>query len=136
MASVKAAEIAEALFRHLAIMPDLLPVAYPNVSFSPPADGRFLAASFMPNRLRGEMVRFEDRNEATGLLQVAVYWPLNAGIVAPQRVADAVITHFARGAEIAGNGFSVRVIEDPWSSTPLTDDSRAMIPVTIPWRVF
>lgn len=131
---VATADIAAALFTHLDTLG--LPTAYPNRSFTPPSDGQYLAASFMPNRPGSEMIRFEDPNEQRGLLQVSIYWPLNAGIIAPQRRADTVIAHFARGTVIAANGFAVRVIEDPWSSTPLTDDHRAMMPVTIPWRVF
>lgn len=135
-AQAKAADIAQALFGHIRGMGSTQPIAYPNVSFAPPDDGKFLSVAFMPNRVRGDMIRFEDANEATGLLQIAVYWPLNAGMIAPQRVADSIITHFARGTVINADGFAVRVIEDPWSSTPLTDESRAMIPVTIPWRAY
>lgn len=135
-AQAKAADIAEALFGRVKDMGAPQPVAYPNIKFSPPADSKYLAVSFMPNRTRGDMIRFEDPNESAGLLQIAVYWPLNAGMIAPQRVADSIIAHFARGTVIKADGFAVRVIEDPWSSTPLTDDVRAMIPVTIPWRAY
>lgn len=135
------AAILDALAYHLSLFvaSPVIPVAHAGLPFTPPVDGGGMPAPYLETSL------FLNKAEATsvdhggsvlrrGLYQVAVIWRNDVGHVAPLAVAADVVAHFARGTDIARNGYVVRVISPPWAASPLQEEHRVRVPVTIPWR--
>lgn len=111
-----------------------LPVAYPNVSFSPPAGGKFLRVQFIPNVTQRVFIGSRDPHRFIGLLQVSVCWPLNVGETAPREVAGAVAAHFPCDLRLTSEDVRVRITKRPDVSDLLVEDSRVQIPVSIEWE--
>lgn len=105
-----------------------LPIAYPDVPFTPPASGKYLEVSIFYNRPAWEGLRSGRMDQ--GLLQVTVVWPKGQGTPGPMRHAADVINHFAKGLALT-NG--VRISRQPYAASPLLDASDSRVPVTIPW---
>lgn len=129
------ADVAAALLARCDLMKTegpTLPVAMPDITFSPPADGRYLRVDLFRNApfwssLAGGKI-------GQGLLQVTVVWPKGKGIIQSGRVSDAVCDHFPKGLVLHTPSGPVKVSGDPWAATPLIDDTDTEVPVTIPWR--
>jgi hypothetical protein len=138
-ATGKAAQILDTLLARIAAL-DLTTllgagarVAYPEPSttFAPPADGKYLAVSYFPNRPAAEGLSSGRVDQ--GLLQVSVVWPRNQGLIKPAQVVQAVIDHFPNGLALVSGSTRVKVSGNPWAAAPITDTDRVSFPVTIPW---
>lgn len=113
------------------VLSPTLPVAYPGLVFTPPADGKYLRAEIFYNAPRWQGTTSGRMDQ--GLLQITVVWPKGLATIQAIKVADAVKAHFAKGTELFSNGRKVTVSEEPWTATPIIEDSRTLVPVTIPW---
>jgi len=137
MATAVETKIVEALFARLAAL-TLLPVhpiAWPNVSFTPPADGRYLRANELPSPTVGIDIATDGTNEYSGLFQVDVFGPLNVGSSVPQELAGAVVRHFKRGTRLDREGVRIDVMQASIGPA-LRDDPCWMVPVTVRYRAF
>jgi hypothetical protein len=132
-ATGKAAQVLDALLARVAALTlsPTLPVAYPEVAFDPPADGKYLAVSFFPNRPMAEGLT--NGRVDQGLLQITVVWPKNQGLIAPAGIAQAVIDHFPNGLALQSGATRVKISGQAWQAAPITDTDRVSIPITIPW---
>lgn len=122
--------IATALMQHvgdLEIGSPALPIAYPDVAFTPPADGKYLAVQFLANAPAWEGLSEGRRDQ--GLLQVTVVWPKGLGVIRALDAAQDVIAHFPKGLVLSG----VKITGQPYAGSPLLDDADTRVPVTIPW---
>lgn len=130
---MSAALIADALFAHAAELETNLsmPIAWPEVEFEPPADGKYLSVQFFTNRLAWEGV--SDGRQDQGLLQVDVVWPKNGGLIAPNQLAAQVEAHFPKGLRLSSGSARVKISREPWTASPLVEDDLVRIPVTISW---
>lgn len=110
-----------------------LPIAFPEAgsTFKPPGDGKYIEVSFFSNRPAWEGLA-EGRLDQ-GLLQLTVVWPKNKGLIAPGRIADAIVEHFPLALPMRQASANVRVTGQPWASSPLIELSEVRVPVTIPW---
>lgn len=111
-----------------------LPIAWPNTTFSPPGDRKWLRlneipASTTPFALSG------GTNEHIGLMQVDVFRPLNEGHVPAKEVAGAVAAHFPPALRLFSEGVKVVVTRSELGPV-LKQDTEIMLPVTIRWRAF
>jgi hypothetical protein len=112
----------------LAVGSPALPVAYPEITFDPPTDGKYLEASLFFNRPAWEAV--DSGKQDQGLLQVTVVWPRGAGVIAPMEAAAEVLDHFPKALSLSDG---VRISAQPWAASPIIEGSETRIPVTIPW---
>ena len=114
----------------------VMPVAMPDVTFTPPtaANGSplpyfrvdlFRNAPFWSSLSHGK--------KAQGLLQVTVVWPEGEGIVAARRAASDVMTHFHKGLRLFGPATRVTVNKEPWAASPITEAAETLTPITISW---
>jgi hypothetical protein len=134
MATGEAAQIIDALLAHcttLSVGSPALPIAYPEVSFTPPADGKYLQIDFFANKPAWEGL--SSGKLAQGLLQITVIWPRGHGVVAPNQNAQEVMDHFAKGTTLFDGEMKVTVNQEPWAASPITDGTIIRVPVTIPW---
>lgn len=108
-----------------------LPVAYPDVDFTPPASGKYLEARFLPNRPAYEGLSSGRMDQ--GLLQINVVWPRKQGVIKPNAAAAEVMAHFPKGLRLQGSGVRVKIDREPWAAAPLIEDDKTVIPVTVSW---
>lgn len=64
-----------------------------------------------------------------GLLQITVVGPKNRGIEDQAEVVDAIMAHFPNGQAV----WPAKVTGHPWAASPISEDHRLRIPVSIPW---
>ncbi len=137
MATNTDAIIFDALQAHLRTMPNVLPIAGPNVTF--PAAGqtkpeKFLKLDFLPNRTR-QITLGDDPQQKIGLLQVSVMWPVGKGIIDAVEVAGAIINRF-KNQVLFASGVKITISSEPWAASPIQDEDRLNIPVTVPYIAF
>ena len=133
-ATGKAAQVPDALLAKVASLvtgSPTLPIAWPNVAFNPPADGKYLEVAYFSNRPAWEGVGAGVLDQ--GLLQITVHWPRGSGIIAPSQVVETIKAHFAKGTLLTSGSTVVRLNRAPWAAAPLVSDQDLAIPVTIPW---
>lgn len=127
------ANIFGGLLKHLGemVLTPPLPVSYPNAPFTPPASGKYLRASHLPNTTSAVTLGPNGINRHQGLFQVMVVWPENLGEIDAKVVADAIVTRFKRGTTITHNGQIIRIIQPPSVAPGMQDPPSYMVPVTI-----
>lgn len=110
-----------------------LPVAMPEVAFTPPADEEGERLPYLEVRDFTNAPYWEGLKSGRidqGLLQITVVWPPRQGVIKPKAAAAAVMAHFPKGLRLSSG---VRVNREPWAASPLSDDSEVRVPVTISW---
>lgn len=112
------------------------PVAWPNVDYTPPADQKYLAVAFLPNRNQRVAITTTTPHRRGGLLQVSVYWPRGKGIAAPLDIAGKVAEHFPADLILAAGGVTIRVTQAPDVAGLLHEDQAVQVPVSIYWEAF
>ena len=113
-----------------------LPIAWPNVDFTPPADGKYIAVSFMPNTATRVAITSGTPHRRVGLLQLSVFWPRGAGVYDPMAKADEIAAGFPADLILLGAGVRVRITKTPDIAGPLVEDHAVHIPVTVSWESF
>ena len=106
-----------------------LPVAWPNLPFTPPNSGLWLEVSWFPNGSSPVGLAFADDDWLQGFGQVAVCFPSKSGLTAGEEMADAIIAGIPRGTRFA----SALVYRSPSKMNPIQEPNRVTIPVTIMW---
>lgn len=136
-ATGKIAQVLDALLAQVDTLnvtsPDL-PVAKPELSFDPKeqaTDGKHLEVAFFPNRPAWEGVSAGVMDQ--GLLQIAVIWPKNQGLIAPVEIAEGIKAHFPKGLVLTSGTTQVKISRAPWVAQPLIERDRVSVPVTISW---
>lgn len=108
-----------------------LPVAMPEMTFTPPADGRYLRIDPFTNRPFWEGLSSGRIDQ--GLLQITVVWPRLKGLIAPNRAVAEVLAHFPKGLRLRGSGVTVKINREPWAASPITEPDKSSTPVTVSW---
>ena len=115
-------------------------IALPNVAdFSPPVatpTAKYLRATFLPAPTAGLGLSSNSTNQLYGLLQIDVFWGMNAGELAPSRLASQIIAYFKFETIVTKDGFTGTVWKQPYRSPMMIKDAWMQIPVTIPYVCF
>lgn len=117
----------------LAIEP-ALPIAWPNVNFTPPKDRRYLRVQFVPNVVERRFIGSNEPHRYMGLYQVSVHWPQGAGEYAPRRVAAAIVSHFPTDLRLVEDDVEVRIVSRPMAADMLVEKAGVQVPVTIEYE--
>jgi hypothetical protein len=128
------AVVAALLFQRcesMVISAPTMPIAFPDVAFTAPTDGKYLRVDFFANAPAWESLSGDALS--MGLLQISVVWPKGVGVVKPREVAHLVEAHFSKGLQMSGQGVRVKVSRKPWTASPIIEDTQTLTPVTIPW---
>ncbi|CEJ09866.1 hypothetical protein BN1110_00137 [bacterium YEK0313] len=146
MATQTETKIVESLFAELAALAltPPLPIALPNLDFTPPADEKWLRVSEAPSPILpaalapagpAYLAITPGARDYNGTIQVDVVWPQRTGITAPKEVAGAITAHFSPAKAIYGDGVKVKVIRSHVGAK-VDEASRIYLPVTIQYRAF
>ena len=123
-----ASTILNTLNTRLAQLPDLPPVAWPNVPFTPATGALWIRADILPADAQLETLQYSE--EHIGVYQVSVFAPLDKGTGAAMNQADAIADHFAAQRDLSG--LRIRSIS---VGQPIPEESWLNVPVSIEYRV-
>ena len=131
-------EVMAALFTRLAsfVASPVLPVSYPNVTFTPPANQRYLRAQFVPNTTNRVLIDTDGPHQHLGFLQVSVYWAKGQGEAGPRAIASAIADHFPADLRLTSGGVSVRITARPSVRDLIIEDAAVQIPVLVAWEAW
>lgn len=123
------------------VLSPALPVAYPDVTFTPPVDAQgkakpYLEVRHLPNTNVNLFLGDDSTVQYQGLLQITVVHPSAQGIIKPYEIAGLVASHFAKGTLLTSAGIKVRIYQKPSIAGSIQDTDRVRVPVTIPYQVF
>jgi hypothetical protein len=132
------AQIASALLRRLQdlTLTPPLPVAYPDVDFTPPHSGMWLEAQMFPAPTEAVDIAHDGFNNYTGFLQVTVVAPEAGGALPPLEVAAQIMRWFRRGTVMEDGAATVTIFKPPYASPTLQDRATTRTPVTIRYQAF
>lgn len=127
--------IEAALFARVAslVMSPALPVAWPNLSFNPPAAG-YIRVTHLPNVNRRLFLGSNDPHQRLGLLQLSVFMPKNAGVTVATEIAGKIAAHFPADLPMRSGGITVRVGKAPDIAPGFAEDTHWHVPVTISYQ--
>ena len=125
------AVVADLLLAHCATLSSILPVAMPDVAFTPPADGKYLRVGYFTNAPRWQGLSSGSVDQ--GLLQIDVVWPKGQGVVAHRRIVTQVVAAFPKGLRLYAPGVRVTINREPWAASPIPEASQTLTPITVSW---
>lgn len=117
------------------VLSPVLPIAWPNLSFTKPATG-YLRVTNVPNMNRRLFIGSTDPHQRLGLLQVDVFGKKNENIAIALETAGKVAAHFPTDLKMTYGGVTVRVTAAPTVAQPMDDDTHVLVPVTVPIECF
>jgi hypothetical protein len=127
-------DILASLCSHLAdlALDPALPVAWPNVDFTPPSNG-YLAVSHFPASVTQIETGSLGRDRYRGLFQVSVLKKHGIGSIAGGlTAANDIAAHFDRGSYIeTDGGLFVRIRQTPFVGPGFKDGSYWQTPVSV-----
>lgn len=103
-----------------------LPIAWPDRSFTPPADGH-LEVGVMHNGQRWGGLTSGHLKQ--GILQITVVRPRNLGAPKTDAVVDTVVARFPQARRIG----PAKITTDPTHGDALYDANRTLVVISIPW---
>lgn len=107
-------------------------VAYDNVQFEPPS-GIYLTCHDMP--ATPYAIDISQRAKVfIGVYQINVVIPTGDGRTEGRELASQIEDLFQNGLEIAGNGFSCYIVNEPAQYAGITTDTTYTIPVSMNYR--
>lgn len=117
------------------VLSPVLPVAWPNESFTKPKGG-FLRVTHVSNVNRRLFLGSSDPHQRLGLLQIDVFGKKNESVAVAVEIAGKVAEHFGCGTETWRDGLRVTVTKAPDVGQPIDGDSHVQVPVTIAYECF
>ena len=137
MATVETS-IQTALFARTAslVLSPVHPVAWPNITFAPPPDKRYLRVTQMPNTTDRLFISDTAPHRHQGILQIMVCGPLSSGESAVRELAGIVANHFPPSLRLTSGGCSVRITKRASIASALVTETEIQIPVSIAYECF
>lgn len=117
----------------LALTP-AMPVAYPNVTYTPPAAQRYLEVKFVPND--NDRFGMSTTHRIFGLLQFNVHGKKGTGEAAARTDAAAVAGHFPCDLELESGATRLRITSRPAVRDMIVEDASVFIPILVSWETF
>lgn len=131
-------DIMAALFARVAtlVLSQALPVAYPNIAYTPSADQRYLRVQFVPNTANRLTIGSDGPHQHIGLLQLSVYGKKGAGEAAVRGDAASVASHFPCDVKLNSGSVTVRITKRPDVRDMIVEDAAVQIPVMVAWEAY
>jgi hypothetical protein len=135
-------DIMQALFDRVASFTPTMPIAYPNINFTPTSSGNparltpYLRLQFVPNVANRLLIGSDDPHQHLGLLQVSVYWAKGQGERLPRERAAAVAAHFPCDLKLRSGAVTVRIAKRPDVRDLIIEDAAVQIPVMVSFEAY
>lgn len=124
-------EIRAALETQLATVSPSWPVAYENVNFSKPSDGKYLISHILPAKTFAYFGT-QSFTKYQGLFNVQVVIPTDDGAANAETQAGLILSAFTRGLSLVSGTTTVR-IDQPYTGKAQIEENEYCLPVWIPW---
>ena len=118
------------------VLTPAMPIAWPNVTFTPPATQRYLRVQFVPNVANRVMIGSDDPHQHLGLLQVSVYWTKGQGEADVRAKAAAVAAHFPCDLKLNSGSTAVRITKHPDVRDLVVEDAAVQVPVMVSYEAY
>jgi hypothetical protein len=112
----------------------VLPIAWENVPFTPPA-GAYLRAFLLPANTTGLDLAGAGRTYR-GVYQVSVTCPINAGPGAAEAIADELAALFPLNLRLAVTGLTLQVITPVTAAQGAQDATNFIVPVSFQYLAY
>lgn len=110
-----------------------LPIAWPNVDYTPPTDGLYLAVQHFPNGVSRYSQTGADPKQRIGILQLTVVTPLNQGASNATLIAGQIAEHFPADLIMRSGAVKVTVTDAPSIAPAIKTDASWDTPLSIPY---
>jgi len=108
-----------------------LPVAYIDVNFDVPSDGKWVEIVWIPNNRQGDF--WGDEKNYQGLFRLVLHWPKDGGgIYAPLETLASIAGWFAKGRMVDG----VQIYEQPDFTGSIPQDDETLYGCSIRYRSY
>ena len=121
-----------ALETKLNAMAPALQTAWENVGYTPVTGTAYQACYLMPAEPENPTLG-DGYYREHGILQISLFYPLQAGPQAAEARAQLIRTTFARGTSMTSGGVTVRIEATPYIGQGRQDGDRWHVPVKIRW---
>jgi hypothetical protein len=138
MSSVET-NIQNALLKRVQSLTTTLPIAWPNLDFTPPADGSpYLAVRILPNRNERVFLGSNDPTYRQGILQINVVTQYNKGPSASVETAGQIALHFPQDLVLRESGVNVQLTKAPdvGSAVANPNGTNWLVPISIYYEAF
>lgn len=105
-----------------------IPVAWENATFTPPTT-RYIRANILPADVQSLDLLGKHRGYR-GVFQVTLCMPKGVGMAATETLVNALDVLFARASYFTAGGVRTQIVTPMSASTPLTDGSMLLTPVS------
>ena len=128
-------DIETALFDRVAslALSPVLPIAWPNVDYTPPADGLYMSVQLFPNGVQRYSQTGADPKQRIGILQITVVTPLNQGPSNATLIASQIAEHFPADLIMRSGAVKVSVTDAPSIAPAIKTDASHDVPLSIPY---
>ena len=134
MAATAESDIAKALHDRLAGLSSAWPIAWPNVAFTPPTDGRFYRVSLQPNDVETRQLG-QGNYVYRGLYLVTVVIKEGEGEPVAIREASRIVRRFEYLTTMSTASGSLIISQMPSVRGGLVDGGRCEVPVVIAYEL-
>lgn len=124
--------LSRALDGHLNLMSALPAIAWPNTSFKPTVGELWLRPTILPAESFPASIGIYGTNRLSGVYQIDIFSPLDAGRRPSVQMVDDIIEHFSRGLTIEVDNLVVH-IEESWPSASNAEETWYHTPVNVNW---
>lgn len=107
-----------------------LPVSYPGVQFTPPANGGWVEVDAHWNGNTPYALAADGPSVELGFFRVLVNWRTGRGPMPAQDAAETIVSSIPKGSKFA----TARTDREPSISGMLVDPDRLILPITVRWR--
>lgn len=107
-------------------------VAFENAPYTPRQGTPYMQLTLLPGKTENPTMGDQFKRE-TGLLQLSLYYPVNAGPALAYTQAEVARSHFPRGLTLSDTGVRVLIDEHPYVGSAMQDEGWFMVPVSIPY---
>lgn len=111
----------------------MLPVAYIDVKFDKPADGKWLEVVYFPNNVQGDF--WNNEKNYRGILRLILHWPNNgggAGPYGPLGLLGSICDYFYTGRVLS----TVKISGRPDLTGILPEGDETLYPASIRYESF
>lgn len=107
-------------------------IAWPNIRFEPDPQRMYVGVSYLFKRTATVSCGVDGFERISGLYQLDIYDIVGKGKSDSMRVAMELVDHFRGGTVLCNECVRVH-ITSAWMSTPMMEENRYRIPVTVDW---
>jgi hypothetical protein len=129
---VNISTVYELLAEHLAACSGLPSVQNENTRNIGKHDTPFVRGTVIPAKTQPKTLGINGRNELSGLFQVDIFVPKDAGVSQANALADLVLEHFPRGQTLT-DGVDTILITISWRDVGRRDEPFYNAPVMVEW---